>query len=85
MKKKYTIETDKDGGLSNRPNRVNTVTGTVEELINYFSYTLEIGHSWDKRVNTKPKTIKSFVSNLQRSYEIQENSCYARTIVTLIK
>lgn len=60
------------------------VSGTLEELINYFGYTLEIGNSWNKKINRTPKTIKSFVTNLQKSYEEKEASCYERTFVSLV-
>ena len=32
-------------------------------------------------INRYPKTIKSFISNLQKSYEEVEASCYERTYV----
>jgi hypothetical protein len=61
-----------------------TVEGTLEYLINYFGYTLEVGNSWNSRINRNPKTIKSFVTNLQNSYYEKESSCYERTYVELI-
>ena len=64
--------------------RENIIDGTLEELINYFSYALEIGNSWDRRINRNPKTIKSFIINLQKSYEEKESACYNRTSVSLI-
>ena len=60
------------------------VEGTLEYLIGYFSYTLEIGNSWNRKINRTPKTIKSFVTNLQKSYEEKEASCYERTFVDLV-
>lgn len=59
------------------------VQGTLEELISYFGYTLEVGHSWNSKIKTKPTTIKSFISNLQKSYEEKEASCFERTFVRL--
>ena len=61
------------------------IEGTLEELIKYFSYTLEIGNSWNKKINRNPKTIKSFITNLQNSFEEKESACYDRTFVELIK
>jgi len=55
------------------------IEGTLEYLIGYFSYTLEIGNSWNYKISRNPKTIKSFVSNLQKSFEEQEACCYERT------
>lgn len=62
------------------------VEGTLHYLVNqYFGYTLEIGHSHNARIQRHPKTIKSFISNLQRSYDEKEAACYDRTFVELVK
>ena len=76
--KTYTIKTSKNG-------RVSETSGTLEELISYFGYTLEVGNSWNPKINRNPKTIKSFISNLQKSYEEKEASCFSRTSVYLEK
>lgn len=49
--------------------RTSEVTGTLEELTKYFSYTLECGNSWNSKINRYPKTIKSLVSNINKSYD----------------
>ena len=59
------------------------IKGTLPELIDYFSYTLEIGASYNPKVNRHPKTIKSFLKSLQQAYEEKEASCYQRTYVSL--
>jgi hypothetical protein len=59
--------------------------GTLEELKKKFSYTFEIGYSWNKKINTNPKTIKSFISNLQKAYSTKEACIYSRTFVELIE
>ena len=82
--KVYTIKTDKITGRGNRPNSENVWTGTLEELIKMFSYTLEIGASWNKKISREPKTIKSFLKNLQMSFEEKEANCYDRTNVELV-
>ena len=61
------------------------VEGTLEYLIGYFGYTLEVGNSWNSRINRNPKTIRSFVTNLQNSYYEKEGACYERTYVELVK
>ena len=48
------------------------VTGTIPELIEYFSYTLLKGHSWEnepgnKKINMAPKTAASLITNLNRA------------------
>lgn len=63
--------------------RTDEVQGTLEELISYFGYTLEVGHSWNSKIKRNPTTIKSFISNLQKSYEEKEASCFNRTYVSL--
>lgn len=75
--KNYKIITDH----SRRGEKI--TEGTLEELIRYFSYTLEVGASWNQKINRNPKTIKSFVTNLQKSYEAKEACCYDRTSVSL--
>lgn len=69
-----------------RKSRKTVYEGTIEYLINQvFGYTLEIGASWNKKINRKPTTIKSLINNLQKAYEAKEASCYERTSVSLIK
>ena len=75
--KTYTIRKMRKGITSDH-------TGTVEELTKYFSYTLEIGNSWNRKINRHPKTIKSLLTNLQNSYAEKEASCYERTSVELV-
>lgn len=78
MQKSYKIQIT-------RKDRDTIKEGTVEELTNYFSYTLEIGNSWNKKINKNPKTIKSLITNVQNSYYEKEASCYERTYIQLIK
>ena len=64
--------------------REKIVSGTLDELLKYYSYTFEVGYSWDKKINKNPKTIKSFVSNLKKSFDVKEGSCYNRTYIQLM-
>ena len=42
--------------------------GTLEYLKErVFGYTLECGHSWNPKINSNPKTIKSLVNALEKS------------------
>jgi len=59
------------------------ITGTIEELVDYFSYTFEIGHSYNSKINKSPKTIKSFMNNLQKSLDEKEGACFERTKIWL--
>jgi len=64
--KKYSVTID--GPRSTRE----TGPMTLEELIEYFSYTLEAGASYshekgNSKIDTKPKTIRSLISNLNNA------------------
>ncbi len=59
-------------GMSSRPRTPTETTGTLEELIKYFSYTLEVGESWqdekgNKKINRNPKSFKALVTNLNNA------------------
>jgi hypothetical protein len=46
--------------------------GTVVELTQIFSYTLEVGASWqhekgNKKINKTPKSIKSLITNIENA------------------
>lgn len=49
-----------------------TATGTIQELIEHYRYTLECGKCYEnergnKKINVEPKTIKSLVTNLNNA------------------
>lgn len=54
---------------------------TIAEAVEYFSYTLEVGASWchergNKKINRKPTTIKSLITNLNNaSNNAAQNAC----------
>lgn len=57
-----------------------TYEGTLEELTDMFSYTLECGASWsyekgNSQINRHPKTIKSLISNLNKASR-NSSRCY---------
>ena len=63
--KQYTIR-------YTRRNRTTEVTDTLENLIQYFSYTLECGRCYqnergNKRIDTAPKSARSLVANLNNA------------------
>ena len=53
--------------------RTYTLKGTLEELIEATRYTFEVGHSYNRKINLHPKTIKSFISNYEKALEEQQN------------
>ena len=78
MAKTYVIQKRND-----RTGVVNSVGPfTIEEAHAYFSYTLEKGASWshekgNKKINLKPKTIKSLISNLNNAVNNAAANGYA--------
>ncbi len=65
MAKEFTI-------IKERRGKETEITGTLEYLIGYFSYTLEVGESWqhergNSKINTNPKSVKSLVDNLNKA------------------
>ncbi len=70
--KVFTIKTTRRSTFGNAPARENFATGTLEELVNSFGYTLDCGRSYqhekgNKKINCNPKSIKSLVSNLNNA------------------
>jgi hypothetical protein len=55
--------------------------GTLEELIQAFSYTLNCGHSWNNKINKHPTTLKSLISNINKSYKETQGACYNQDYV----
>mgnify|MGYP000977410371 FL=1 len=58
----YTINISRNG-------RDRTTSGTLQELTDYFGYTLEVGNSYNKSVNRNPKNINS-VDNFKQGAAI---------------
>ena len=69
--------------IKHRKGQERTLTMTLPEFIDYFSYTLEVGASWDRKVNRNPRTFTAFVSSLRRACEAEEGCCYGRTYFTV--
>lgn len=80
----YTIKVTTIRARGN--DRVSEYTGTLEELVNeVFGYTLEIGNSYNSRIPRKPKTIRSLLSAVQKSSDIQYGCTYTREYFELVK
>ena len=77
MTKIYNIKITRKG-------RERIVSNTLENLVEYFSYKLLSGSSYDSRVNKAPKTIKSLMSSLNRAVRATEESCYDQTCYELL-
>ena len=79
--KTYTIITSRRGKTSE-------TTGTLTELIDKFSYTLQTGKSYErergnKKIDTNPKTIKSLITNLNNSVNNSASNGYSSTYYSL--
>jgi len=78
----YTIEVQRIRLYGTNP-APKLTTGTLEELTEYFSYTLECGSSHNKRVSRHPKTIDSLVANLNRA-ALASSAHYQSTYYNLV-
>lgn len=79
--KRYIITKDRDGKTPM------SSEGTLEELINNFSYTLETGHSYqhekgNKKINKNPRTIADLVKNLNNAVNNAAANGYSGTSFT---
>lgn len=54
--------------------------GTLQQMTEAFSYTLECGNSWNRKIKTADqiKNIKSLVSNLNKSVDETQGGCFER-------
>jgi hypothetical protein len=85
MAKTFTIKVTR-----NRNNSVHTFSGTVAELIETFSYTLECGASYahekgNSKIDRKPKSAKSLVSNLNKATNNSAANGYSGTHYELVE
>ena len=65
--------------------KVREITGTLDYLTSYFGYTLEIGNSYDRRINLKPKTIRGLLSAVKKSSDIKYGCTFTRETFKLVK
>jgi len=78
MSKVYKIAKEHSG-------RVHEATGTLEQLIEYFGYTLKCGNSWNKKIKTNPTTINSLISNLNKSVNETQRGSWNPDYYYLVK
>lgn len=79
----FVIKVTRDRG--NGRKSVKYVKGTLEDMIGYFGYTLEIGHSHKKSIPLEPKTPKAFYKALSDSYSVKEAALYNRTMIDMLE
>lgn len=79
--KRYKI-TDYYSPMFGGRDREYTSEGTLEELIEYYRYTLDTGKSYErekgnKKINTNPKTIQQLCDNLQKAKDNAARNGYS--------
>lgn len=67
---------------NDRDGRKYTQKGTIAELVKAYSYTLDVGRSWqhekgNAKINTEPKNINSLVKNLNNAVNNSAANGYA--------
>lgn len=77
VQKTFIIEKE-----TSRTGRVNYSEGTLEELIQYHSYTLECGASYqhekgNAKINSNPKSVSVLVKNLNNAVNNSASNGYA--------
>lgn len=78
-RKHTVIKTNKDGGER-------TITGTIEELANYFSYTLAAGNSWNQNIKKSEfRSIEQLIRHINLAFDILEKNCYGKSSVRIFK
>ena len=83
--KTFIIECENSGGRYGRGSRGNSYyyqEGTLAELIKAYSYTLEVGQSWErekgnKKINCNPKSVATLVANLNNAVNNSAADGYA--------
>ena len=80
-KKVYTIK-ETYCPLFGGKEREKVITGTLDELIARYSYTLEVGACYQngqgrKKINRRPATIRSFLTNLENAQNNARSNGYS--------
>jgi len=83
--KVYTIES-----VRHRTGSRSSQTGTLEELIKAYGYTLDCGRSWEhergnKKINCNPKSVKTLVTNLNNAVNNSAQNGYAGVTYSLVE
>lgn len=78
----YTVKKTKSG-MSRSSETL--FEGTLQRLkTNVFGYTLECGASWNRKINRDPKSIKSLITMVNRSYNEIEGG-YTQSYIELVE
>jgi hypothetical protein len=56
--------------------RVSKQTGTIQELTEYFHYTLECGNSWNPRISLNPRGGRALVNALNKCVQELQGGCF---------
>jgi len=83
-KKSFTVRMTKL-----RDGRTYEQTGTLDELVKSYSYTLECGASWahepgNAKINQNPKSVKTLIKNLNNAVNNSAANGYAGKSYSLV-
>jgi hypothetical protein len=56
--------------------RVSKQTGTIQELIEYFHYTLECGNGWNHSISLNPRGGRALVNALNKCVRELQGGCF---------
>ena len=85
MSKSYIVKSE-----NTKSGRESFYKGTIDELIQCFSYTLECGASYQhekgrKKINCMPKTLASLVTNLNNAKNNSASNGYSPEYYSAVK
>jgi ribosomal protein L17 len=82
MAKVFKVKVTKSGMTTSRET---IYEGTIDRLVNgVFGYTLDCGASWNRKINSNPKTIGALIKALNASYDEIEGG-YTRSWAEEVK
>lgn len=84
----YTVKMNRNGYVLDK--KPIETKGTLEELIKYFSYTLECGRSWErekgrKKISLNPRNIDSLIKNVNNAMDNSARNGYSGKWLELVK
>ncbi len=84
----FTIQCAKNGTFTSKTSYYYQ-TGTLTELIKSYSYTLEVGQSWEhekgnKKINVNPKSVPQLIKNLNNAVDNAASNGYSGKVYSIV-